>query len=234
MSVNTKVTVPVGRSRIPTMIPNGVRSGRDAYEAASLASFGVNNDAIYACRPPVSSGATPRCDHGGVSSSIALVTGATGGIGVHIARQFAEQGWTVLVGARDAAQGGEVAAEFGGRPRCSTSPTPTRSRRRPRACRPRRPGQQRGHLARHRHADHRDRGRGLPAYLRDQRVRRGRSHQRVLAGAAPLRASARRQRLQRHRIADLEHRPQSAVRLPRLPARGRAPPTAPPRPLSTR
>ncbi len=51
-----------------------------------------------------------------MSSSIALVTGATGGIGVHIARQFAEQGWTVLVGARDAAQGGEVAAEFGGRP----------------------------------------------------------------------------------------------------------------------
>ena len=51
-----------------------------------------------------------------MSSFSALVTGATGGIGVHIARQFAEQGWTVLVGARDAARGGEVAVQFGGRP----------------------------------------------------------------------------------------------------------------------
>jgi NAD(P)-dependent dehydrogenase (short-subunit alcohol dehydrogenase family) len=50
-----------------------------------------------------------------MSSSIALVTGATGGIGVHIARQLAEQGWTVLVGARDAARGAEVANQFGGR-----------------------------------------------------------------------------------------------------------------------
>jgi NAD(P)-dependent dehydrogenase (short-subunit alcohol dehydrogenase family) len=44
-----------------------------------------------------------------------LVTGATGGIGLHIARQFAEQGWTVLVGARDTARGTEAAAQFGGR-----------------------------------------------------------------------------------------------------------------------
>jgi NAD(P)-dependent dehydrogenase (short-subunit alcohol dehydrogenase family) len=51
-----------------------------------------------------------------MSSSTALVTGATGGIGLHIARQFAKQGWTVLVGARDAAQGEEVAVQFGGRP----------------------------------------------------------------------------------------------------------------------
>ena len=50
-----------------------------------------------------------------MSSSTALVTGATGGIGMHIARQFAEQGWTVLVGARDGALGGEVAAQFGAR-----------------------------------------------------------------------------------------------------------------------
>jgi NADP-dependent 3-hydroxy acid dehydrogenase YdfG len=45
-----------------------------------------------------------------------LVTGATGRIGLHITRQFAAQGWTVLVGARDAARGAEVAARFGGRP----------------------------------------------------------------------------------------------------------------------
>ncbi len=50
-----------------------------------------------------------------MTPSTALVTGATGGIGLHIARQFAELGWTVLVGARDSAQGAEVAAQFGGR-----------------------------------------------------------------------------------------------------------------------
>jgi NAD(P)-dependent dehydrogenase (short-subunit alcohol dehydrogenase family) len=51
-----------------------------------------------------------------VDTSIALVTGATGGIGLHIARQLAERGWTVLVGARDADRGTEAAAQFGGRP----------------------------------------------------------------------------------------------------------------------
>jgi NAD(P)-dependent dehydrogenase (short-subunit alcohol dehydrogenase family) len=51
-----------------------------------------------------------------MTASTALVTGATGGIGLHIAKQFAEQGWTVLVGARDAAQGAEVAAHLSGRP----------------------------------------------------------------------------------------------------------------------
>ena len=44
-----------------------------------------------------------------------LVTGATGGIGLHIARQFADRGWTVHVGARDSARGEEVAAQVGGR-----------------------------------------------------------------------------------------------------------------------
>jgi NAD(P)-dependent dehydrogenase (short-subunit alcohol dehydrogenase family) len=51
-----------------------------------------------------------------MTASTALVTGATGGIGLQIARQFAELGWTVLVGARDEARGAKVAAEFGGRP----------------------------------------------------------------------------------------------------------------------
>ena len=51
-----------------------------------------------------------------MTASTALVTGATGGIGLHIARQLAQQGWTVLVGARDQARGAEVAAQFGGHP----------------------------------------------------------------------------------------------------------------------
>jgi NADP-dependent 3-hydroxy acid dehydrogenase YdfG len=129
---------------------------------------------------------------GPMSSPTALVTGATGGIGLHIARQFAEQGWTVLVGARDAARGGEVAVQFGGRPllldvtdadSIATAAATvfdldvlvnnagisldTRS------------------------AGHRDRRRGLPAHLRDERVRRGRSHQRVLACAASGACQAR-------------------------------------------
>jgi NAD(P)-dependent dehydrogenase (short-subunit alcohol dehydrogenase family) len=51
-----------------------------------------------------------------MTSSTVLVTGATGGIGLHVARQFAERGWTVLVGARDSTRGAETAAQLGGRP----------------------------------------------------------------------------------------------------------------------
>jgi NAD(P)-dependent dehydrogenase (short-subunit alcohol dehydrogenase family) len=50
-----------------------------------------------------------------MNPSAVLVTGATGGIGLHIARQFAELGWTVHVGARDPARGEEAAAQIGGR-----------------------------------------------------------------------------------------------------------------------
>jgi NAD(P)-dependent dehydrogenase (short-subunit alcohol dehydrogenase family) len=52
---------------------------------------------------------------GDMTTRTALVTGATGGIGLYIAREFAERGWTVLVGARDAARGTEAAGQFGGR-----------------------------------------------------------------------------------------------------------------------
>jgi NAD(P)-dependent dehydrogenase (short-subunit alcohol dehydrogenase family) len=43
-----------------------------------------------------------------------LVTGATGRIGLHIARQFADRAWTVQVGARDSACGEEAAAQVSG------------------------------------------------------------------------------------------------------------------------
>ena len=49
-------------------------------------------------------------------TSTALATGAEGGIGLHIAREFAELGWTVHVGARDAARGAKAAGQFGRRP----------------------------------------------------------------------------------------------------------------------
>lgn len=45
---------------------------------------------------------------------VALVTGATSGIGTYIARQLAERGWTVLVGARQRDRGVEVAERIGG------------------------------------------------------------------------------------------------------------------------
>ncbi len=51
-----------------------------------------------------------------MTTSTVLVTGAAGGIGLQIAREFAERGWTVLVGARDAARGAEAAGQFSGHP----------------------------------------------------------------------------------------------------------------------
>jgi NAD(P)-dependent dehydrogenase (short-subunit alcohol dehydrogenase family) len=43
-----------------------------------------------------------------MTTTIALVTGANKGIGLATARQFGARGWTVLVGARDAARGQEA------------------------------------------------------------------------------------------------------------------------------
>jgi len=43
---------------------------------------------------------------------VALITGANKGIGKEIARQLGAQGYTVLIGARDAGRGGEAAAEL--------------------------------------------------------------------------------------------------------------------------
>jgi NAD(P)-dependent dehydrogenase (short-subunit alcohol dehydrogenase family) len=62
-----------------------------------------------------------------MTTSTVSVTGAAGGIGLHIARLFATQVWTVIVGARDAARGEEVAAKLAVVPCGSTSPTRTRS-----------------------------------------------------------------------------------------------------------
>ncbi len=47
-------------------------------------------------------------------TTTALITGATRGLGRETARQLAERGWTVLLGARDEAQGAAVAAAIGG------------------------------------------------------------------------------------------------------------------------
>lgn len=47
-----------------------------------------------------------------IDSLVAFVTGANKGIGFQIARQLGEQGATVIVGARDAARGGDAVTEL--------------------------------------------------------------------------------------------------------------------------
>ena len=48
------------------------------------------------------------------TTTIALVTGATQGLGAHTVRRLAARGWTVWLGARDVVQGRAVAAEIEG------------------------------------------------------------------------------------------------------------------------
>jgi NAD(P)-dependent dehydrogenase (short-subunit alcohol dehydrogenase family) len=50
-----------------------------------------------------------------MNGPLVLITGATSGIGAHIARELAGQGWRVLVGARDAERGSRAAGQLGGR-----------------------------------------------------------------------------------------------------------------------
>ena len=47
-------------------------------------------------------------------STVALVTGATRGLGLVTVRRLAELGWTVFLGARDAGRGAAAAAELAG------------------------------------------------------------------------------------------------------------------------
>lgn len=48
-----------------------------------------------------------------MNSPLALVTGATSGIGLHTAQQLASAGWRVLLCARDASKGARLAASTG-------------------------------------------------------------------------------------------------------------------------
>ena len=56
----------------------------------------------------------PAGTFGAMDNSVALVTGASKGIGREIARQLAATGLTVYAGSRDAARGERAAGEIGG------------------------------------------------------------------------------------------------------------------------
>ena len=47
-----------------------------------------------------------------IPKTVALITGANQGIGLEIARQLGQQGWLVVLGARDGAKGAAAAAEL--------------------------------------------------------------------------------------------------------------------------
>src|SRR6476469_8245746 len=59
-----------------------------------------------------------RPDSFDMNSPLALITGATSGIGLHTARLLTAAGWRVLVGARDSSNGARVAAYIGAEALC--------------------------------------------------------------------------------------------------------------------
>ena len=158
----------------------------------------------------------PVCCWGGLSGSfdgvdnlVALITGANKGIGKEIARQLADAGFTVYVGSRDAARGERAVKGIGGDTRLLVLDVTDDAS-----------------IAAAAHqvgtldilvnnagisGDGEDPGPGRrrhpPPDLRDERVRGRRGDQCLPARAAAVRAPPHRERLQRHRIPDLGHRP---------------------------
>ena len=110
-----------------------------------------------------------------LAERIALVTGGGRGIGANVARELAEDGWSVVVAARTREQVEAVAEEIGGRALELDVASPRVGRARGRGGRRRRAArQQRGHRGAAR-GDVGDRSRRLVARVRGERARRSTS-----------------------------------------------------------